>query len=92
MTRIDIVNGPDKCALLVSLAEGSINDRRTVTFETTDDRFPKVEAVINELTRAGAFGEKWLFSGWGDSNGLQFKVKGEYHIELRLGWLTLERR
>ena len=82
---------PGKFELLVSLMEGNVNDRRTVVFETSNPRFPKVEVVVNELTRASIFGEKWLFSGWGGFRGLTFKVKGEYNIEMRLGWLELSR-
>jgi len=85
--RIDIVNGPNKWDLMLSLFDNSTSRPRIPEFHLKSGRVFRL--LVNEVGRESGSGDNWLISGFivldDGSCGLGFN--GYYSTKDRDGWL-----
>jgi hypothetical protein len=80
----NIVGGPSKFDLMVSLFEGNPHCRRTVAFKLEGLR-QEINVAITGIQQADGSGESWNFDGWvlGEPHA---HVKGYYGSHGRAGY------
>ncbi len=86
MTSKNIVNGPSKFDIMVSLFEGQIAVRKFVTFQ--DDREMDYKIIISCIEREDGSGESWIFKGFDVE--LQKHVEGYYSSKNRTGHIKIQ--
>lgn len=96
-TQKNIVYGPSKFDLMVSLFEGNPTLRKRVSF-SVDTGFTtsappgkklgmteKIEIAITGVSQEDGGGESWLFEGYSNEHK---KVYGYYSSQTRKGWIN----
>jgi len=84
MARHNIIDGPSKFDLMVSLFVGDSVHRHDVKFSFQEDS--EASIVINDVKRESGNGETWFIIGYCEHK----KVKGYYSTQTRKGWLEIE--
>jgi hypothetical protein len=90
MTHFDIVNGPSKFDLMVSLFDNNAKPRRTVRFFL--DHGHELDVAITMIQQEDGSGESWNFTGTATyaDGGTSFHVRGYFGTRSRKGTLTRE--
>ena len=91
MTRFNIVDGPSKLDLMLSLFDGDSGLRRKVTFllERSLSR-NHLHPVINKVGREDGSGENWMFEGYCRKvNGQDDLIRGFFSTRTRTGWVEM---
>jgi hypothetical protein len=87
MAQYNIVNGPSKFDLMVSLFVGSSPDRQEVYFSLPDNL--KAKVVIDGVERESGNGECWNLWGWWIVFDARKIVKIYYSTKNRSGCLEV---
>lgn len=89
--RDNIVNGPSKFDLMLTLFDGDSSHRRTVAFllenPETEPWCGSLNFVINKVEREDGSGENWLFRGYSSDTDKNLPVKGLFSTRTRKGWI-----
>jgi hypothetical protein len=85
----NIVNGPSKFDLMVSLFEGNPESRRTVKFVVEDGR--EANVAITMIKQEDGSGESWMYEGDGNFLGgrIRFRMNGYFSSRARSGTLSI---
>ena len=81
--RLDIVDGPSKFDIMISLFDSNRRHRRTVPFSLRSLRL-KLDVAITSVQQEDDSGESWNIEGW-VTDGLTANVKGYYNSRRREG-------
>jgi hypothetical protein len=89
MTHFNIVNGPSKFDLMVSLfEEGNPESPHTVKFVLEDGR--EANVAITMIQKEDGSGESWNYVGRGDLGGrIWFHMNGYFSSRTRRGTLNI---
>ena len=86
MAQFNIVNGPSKWDIILSLFDGDSTHRKSIEFGLALTK-ERISLIINGLERESGNGESWNFTGhWLDCKE---KVYGYYSTRTRNGWLSV---
>lgn len=85
----DVVGGPSKFDLMLSLFDGNKDPRRAVEFQLEGARGP-ITAAITMVQQEDGSGESWNFRGWLANYRRNFGIQGYYSSKSRKGHLTFE--
>lgn len=83
----NVIGGPSKFDLMLSLFDGNKDPRRTVEFKLEGAREPIVVAVTMVQQEDGS-GESWNFQGHLINYRRGFDVRGHYSSNSRKGYIT----
>lgn len=83
----DVISGPSKFDLMLSLFDGNKEPRRTVEFQLEGARGP-ITVAITMVQQEDGSGESWNVEGWITSYRRNFAIKAYYSSNSRKGYLT----
>lgn len=83
----NVVGGPSKFDLMLSLFDGNKEPRRTVEFKL-EGVMDTITVAITMVQQEDGSGESWNFDGWQTNVKRGFDVKGYYCSKSRTGYFT----
>jgi hypothetical protein len=83
----NIVNGPSKFDLMLSLFDGNKTPRRTVDFHLEGVK-TRIQVAITEIQQEDGSGESWNFEGHTQNPFMHFQVCGYFSTSGRTGTLN----
>lgn len=84
----NIVGGPSKFDLMLSLFDGNKSPRRTVEFKLQESQIP-ITVAITSVQQENGSGESWNILGEIVNSDRGFKIDGYFSTKARAGWLTI---
>lgn len=94
MARREIIDGPSKRDLILSLSDGDFSNRKQVKFmvKTPNSKFgfSALSVVIDSAKREDGSGDNWLFEGFLPSAPSGTTISGCFSTKNRRGWAEVK--